>query len=42
MPSDDTPLVIESGKELLARDKGRIIIIGYVMRVERPAGPTYK
>jgi hypothetical protein len=27
MPSDDTPLVIESGNELPARDEHRIIII---------------
>ena len=42
MPSDDTPLVIESGNELPAGDKRRIIIIGFVMRVERPAVQTYR
>ena len=44
MTSDDTPLVIERGNELPARNKHRIIIIGYVMRVdsERPSGQTYK
>ena len=42
MTSDDTPLVIEGGNELPARDKHRIIIVGYVIRVERPAGQTYK
>ncbi len=42
MPPDDTPLVIESGDELPAREKHRIIIGGYVMRVELPAGQTYK
>lgn len=36
MPSDDTPLVIESGNELPARYEFRVIIIGFVMRVERP------
>ena len=37
MASDDTPLVIERGDVLPARDKHRIVIIS-VMRVERPAG----
>ena len=42
MPSDDTPLEIEGGNELPARDKHRIIIIRHVMRVKRPAAQTYK
>ena len=42
MTSDDTPLVIEGGNDLPARDNHRIIIIGYAIRVERPAGETYK
>jgi hypothetical protein len=37
MPPDDTPLVIESGNELPARDEQRIVIIGCVVRVERAA-----
>ena len=31
MPSDDTPLVIESGNELPARDEHRIVITAYFM-----------
>ena len=42
MTSDDTPLVIERGNELPARDNHQIIIIGYVIRVKRQAGQTYK
>ena len=41
MTSDDTPFIIERDKELPARDKHWIIIIGtigYVLRVKRPAG----
>jgi hypothetical protein len=38
MPSDDVPLVIESGGELPARDKHRIIVIGNVMESRAPAG----
>ena len=41
MPSNDTPLVIESGNELPASNKHRVIIED-VMRVERPGGQTYK
>ena len=38
MASNDAPLVIERGNKLPARDKHQIIIIGYVMRVERRRG----
>ena len=43
MPPDDTPLVIESGDELPAREiSTKLLLFGYVACVERLAGQTYK